>query len=236
MTMIKFLGTKGEIEESSRRHRYNSSLLVASGGFRLLIDHGLVHKQALDEIKPHAVLITHAHPDHYIWLKEDIRTDIPVYLTKESLEYGKFRPGNYTIIEPGRPFRTGPFGVLPYRVIHSIRCPAVGFRIKTPEGKTLVYNPDLVDIVNKEEILKGVDYYIGDGSAVRANLVRKRGPWIFGHTRIVTQINWCRAMGIRNTIFTHIGRETMKKEAEFRREHPEAALAYDGMEIILKSG
>jgi hypothetical protein len=88
-----------------------------------------------------------------------------------------------------------------------------------------------VDIVLKEEALTGVDYYIGDGSAIKANLVRRRDEVLFGHTRIGTQINWCKKFGIPNVMFTHLGKETIGKEEEFKKEHPDILLAYDGLQI-----
>lgn len=227
---LVFLGTKGEIEESTEKHKYNSSLLITSAQTKILIDYGMLHGYNLDEIKPDAILITHAHPDHYVWLNNDVKTEVPVYLTHETLDYGKFKPLNPIVVSPGEKLEIGSFRWQCYRVIHSIRCPAMGFKIKA-EGKTIIYNSDLIDILEKDEVLKGVDWYIGDGSAVKANLVRRRDDKLFGHTRITTQLNWCKSRGISNTIFTHLGKETLAKEEEFTREHPEAILAYDGMEL-----
>jgi len=227
-----FLGTKGEIEESNEKHRYNSSLLLVSEGDRLLVDYGMLHRYNLEELVPGAILITHAHPDHYVWLEQDVETDIPVYLTEETLNYGKFKPSNINVIEPDKYYNEGSFQFTAYRVLHSIRCPAVGYKVKT-QNKTLVYNPDLVDIVNKAEVLADVDYYIGDGSSIKSNLVRRRGDILFGHTRMTTQINWCKKYGIDHIIFTHLGRETIAAEDEFGRDHPEAIFAYDGMEVII---
>ncbi len=232
MLKLVFLGTKGEIEEWNEKHCYNSSLLLVSEGYRLLVDYGMLHRYNLEELAPDAILITHAHPDHYVWLEQDVETDIPVYLTEETLNYGKFRPPNSRVIEPDTYITEGSLNFLAYRVLHSIRCPAVGYKVKT-QNKTLVYNSDLIDIENKAEILADVDYYIGDGSAIKANLVRRRGDTLFGHTRMTTQINWCRKYGIENIIFTHLGKETIAGEDEFSREHPEAILAYDGMEVII---
>lgn len=232
MARIIFLGTKGEIEESSPRHEFHSSLLLLSEETRLLIDYGILHKQSLDELKPDAILITHAHPDHYVWLKEDINTDITVYLTEETLDYGKFKPRSPAVIKAGNMHRVGPINFEAYRVLHSIRCPAVGYRIHLA-GIILVYNPDLVDIANKEEVLKGVDYYIGDGSSIKTNLVRRKGDEIFGHTRITTQINWCRNFGIEKIIFTHLGKETLDNEDDFQSKNKGIILAYDGMEMSL---
>lgn len=230
MARLTFLGTRGEIEEETPVHRFHSSMLVESGGTRLLIDYGLLPRYSLDEIAPDAILITHAHPDHYSWLKQDVPSDIPVYLTQETFDYGKFKPQNSHVIAPMEKFKVGVLECMSYRVIHSIRCPAVGWKLNF-EGKTLVYNSDLVDIVEKDAVLTGVGYYVGDGSAVRANLVRRRGDVLFGHTRIITQVHWCEKFGIKHIIFTHLGRETLREEANFRAEHPEVTFAYDGLEI-----
>ncbi|MBI2831070.1 MAG: MBL fold metallo-hydrolase [Chloroflexi bacterium] len=230
MTKLLFLGTKGEIEEYTETHKFNSSLLVKAGESKILLDYGKLRKYSLEELAPDAILITHAHPDHYAWLYEDVKSAVPVYLTKETLEYGKFRPENPRVIEPGAGFVIGQFSCMPYRVLHSIRCPAVGYRVKTPDC-TFIYNSDLVDIIEKENILAGVDYYIGDGSSIKANLVRRRDDILFGHTRTTTQINWCKKQGITNIIFTHLGKETIAREDEFNKEHPEALLAYDGLEM-----
>jgi ribonuclease BN (tRNA processing enzyme) len=227
---LTFLGTKGEIEESATTHQFHSSMLVSVDGYRLLIDYGKLRRYTLSEIRPGALLITHAHPDHYAWINEDVETEVHVWTTMETLEFGKYKPLKAKVFQPGRLHRLGPLGWLGYRVIHSLRCPAVGFKI-TARGKTLVYNPDLVAITDPVKVLKGVDYYIGDGSAIRANLVRRRGDQLFGHTRITTQVKWCRDAGIKNIIFTHLGKETISKETEFIREHPELVLAYDGMDL-----
>jgi ribonuclease BN (tRNA processing enzyme) len=230
MIKLIFLGTKGEIEEFSRKHKYNSSLLIEYKKFKLLIDYGKIHKYNLEKIKPNVILITHAHPDHYIWTKENLKSKIPVYLTKETFDYGKFKPENYNIIKPETKIKIGPFTILPYRVLHSIKCPTIGFKIFVGKKK-IIYNPDLVDIINKNKILKNTDYYIGDGSCIKANLVRKKEREIFGHTRITTQINWCKKFGIKNLIFTHLGKETIKKEKQFKRENPNIIIAHDNMEI-----
>ena len=232
MTKLIFLGTKGEIEESTEEHKYHSSLLVTSGETRMLIDYGLLRKYTLEELEPEVILITHAHPDHYAWLYEEVKTEIPVYLTQETLDYGRFKTENARVIRPGEEFSVGSFRCIGYRVVHSIRCPAVGFKVKVA-NMTFTYNPDLVYIPDKEEVLKDVDLYIGDGSSISRNLVRKRGSTLIGHTRITTQINWCKTYRIDSVYFTHLGKETIEREREFTENHPEAVLACDGMELEL---
>jgi ribonuclease BN (tRNA processing enzyme) len=160
MTKLIFLGTKGEIEESTEKHQYHSSLLLISQNYRLLIDHGKIHKMDLATITPDGIMVTHAHPDHYIWLNEEVNIQVPVYLTNDTYNYGKYKPSQSNIIKPGIPFQLGPFDCLAYRVIHSLRCPTVGYKIYV-EGNKIAYNPDLIDIINKDNILRDVSIMWG---------------------------------------------------------------------------
>lgn len=227
---ITFLWTKWAIDIQTPAHRYHSSLLIEHKNTRILIDHGELHQKKIKQIKPDAVLITHAHIDHYIRLTDDEKTNIPVYLTQKSYDYGKFTPSNPVIIQPWKSFVIKDVKVLPYSVIHSIKCPALGFKIFF-EKKTLIYNPDLIDIVEKEKILKDVDYYIGDGACVTANLVRRIGDTLIGHTKVPTQINWCKKFNVPHVIITHFGKETIRKEQELKKEYPDVVFAYDGMTL-----
>lgn len=200
-----FLGTKGYIEEFSPRHRYHSSLLLEYRNFHLLIDHGLISKK-LGTIMPDAILITHGHSDSFKWLKENEKYSGKIYVTRETKRLSRF-PQNFVLMKLGRWIKVGPFKVLAYRVVHSVIAPAVGFKIKA--GKTIVYNSDLVVPKNKS-VLKNVDLYIGDGSSVRGNLVRKKNGKLFGHARISTQLKWCQQYHIKKVIFTHLGKEALR--------------------------
>lgn len=233
-TRLTFLGTRAEIEEKTENHYYHSSLLLqtsTSYPFRLLIDYGRIHAYDLSILKPDAIIITHAHSDHYIWTLEEVETVVPVYLTKETLTYGKYKPVHSNVFTPYQDFSLGPFQILPYRVLHSINCPAVGFKIKLPEEIVIIYNPDLVDIISADHILAGVDLYIGDGSTINKNLIRKDGEMLLGHTTVPSQIEWCKEYGIDNIIFTHIGSDTMQRENNFNELFPEVILACDQMKI-----
>jgi len=202
---LKFLGTKGEIEEQTEKHKYNSSLLIQEKGFRLLIDHGMISRK-LSEIKPDAILITHGHPDHFIWLKKDEEYQGDIYITRDTEKLAKFRQ-NFKIIKLNKWFRLGPFNIIAYPVIHSFIAPAVGFKIMNK--KTIIYNPDLVVMKNKS-ILKNTDLYIGDGSILMGNLVRRKGEKLFGHAGMRTQVNWCSKYNIPNIIFTHLGKGPLR--------------------------
>lgn len=226
---LKFLGTKGEIEEEALKHKYNSSLLIEEQGFRLLVDHGLLSKK-LTKIKPEAILITHAHPDHFVWLKKDEDYQGKIYVTPETEKLVKFKK-NFEIIKINQWFKLGPFKIFAYPVAHSLIAPALGFKIKN--SRTLIYNPDLI-VMEDKEVLKNVDLYIGDGSSVRSNLVRRRDDKFFGHTRMKTQINWCKQYRINNVIFTHLGKEALsigdKELAKIlKQEGMNVKIADDGM-------
>jgi len=71
-------------------------------------------------------------------------------------------------------------------------------------------------IFYKNKILEEVNYYIRDGSCIMANLVRKKNKLV-RYARITTQINWCKKFGIKNIIFTPLGKETIKKEKVFKK-------------------
>jgi len=231
---LKFLGTKGEIEEKTAKHRLHSSLLIIAGRFKLLLDHGLI-SLPLSFIKPNAILITHAHPDHFLWLKKDEEYAGKIYLTAESAKKAKF-PKNFVLIKTNHWFKVGPFAIYAYPVGHSLIAPAVGFKIK--KEKTLIYNPDVLTLP-KKAVLSQVDLYIGDGSSIKSNLVRRKDSQIFGHSRMSTQINWCRRAGIKKIIFTHFGKEALKigdrkLSKMLAKEDIAIKIAYDGMTIALK--
>ena len=79
---LTFLGTRGEIEARTRRHNMHSSLMVSYRGKKVMVDCGADWLGRLGELKPKAVVVTHAHPDHAWGLKEG--APCPVYATKEA--------------------------------------------------------------------------------------------------------------------------------------------------------
>ncbi len=230
MSEFIFLGTKAKIESRSKHHQFHSSLAVKDANSKIMIDFGIEHRYDYPgHSKADALLITHAHPDHYAWVQRDVNTVLKVYLTKDTYEYGKYKPEKYHVIHPGKPFEIGRMEILPYRVIHSTRCPAVGFRILLSSGSAVVYNPDVIDIEKKDSVLSGAAYYVGDGSSIRTNLVRKQAGRLFGHAKVTTQVNWCKKFGIPHIIFTHIGQDTIDNMEKFSEENPEVIFAKDAM-------
>ncbi len=241
--IIEFPGTRGEIEESSPRHKYHSSLIVKEKSTGILIDFGIKYNPRL--IKRindfNFTLITHAHPDHYIWTaEEENRINAPVYLTGATFDYGKYKPLNYRIIESGREYILNDFKVTAYEVIHSIRCPAVAYKIKG--DKTIIYAPDILDFEeDKGMVLSGVDLMIADGSSLNINMVRRKEDKLFGHTRIKTLIGWCKKYNVGNLIITHCGKqvvtmdeiELINKIKEYAGEEVNVRVAYDGWKLKL---
>jgi len=74
---LTFLGTRCEIEARTRRHRMHSSLLVSYRSTRVMIDCGLDWLGKFKRLRPSAIVLTHAHPDHAWGLKNG--APCPVY-------------------------------------------------------------------------------------------------------------------------------------------------------------
>src|SRR5205807_7077707 len=79
---LTFLGTRGEIEARTRRHRMHTSLLVSYGRAKVMIDCGLDWLGKFERLHPDAIVLTHAHPDHAWGLKNG--APCPVYAPQET--------------------------------------------------------------------------------------------------------------------------------------------------------
>lgn len=60
---LTFLGTRGEIEARTRRHRMHTSLLVSYRSADVMIDCGLDWLGKLKRVDPSAIVFTQAHRD-----------------------------------------------------------------------------------------------------------------------------------------------------------------------------
>lgn len=237
---ITFLGTRGYIKVRTRRHFWHTSTLVSYRGKRVMIDCGEDWRKKVFAVKPDAIVITHAHPDHAFGLQDG--APCPVYATKESwqiMEHFPIAASLRFIMEPRKKVSICGIMFEAFLEVHSIRAPAVGYRIAT-EDKIIFYSGDLVYIEERAAALRGALLYIGDGATITRPMVRKKGDQLFGHTPISTQLTWCQKEKVPRAIFTHCGTQIVgadgrtvsaKIRALAMARGVQVQIAHDGFEI-----
>src|SRR5262245_16169049 len=237
---LTFLGTRGEIDTRTRRHRMHTSLLVSYRNANVMIDAGLDSLGKLKRARPSAIVLTHAHPDHAWGLKHG--APCPVYAPEKTCRELSHYPikARYVIKERARTKICGiTFEAFP--VEHSILSPAVGYRVSAGRAR-IFYAPDLIFIHKRNAALKGVQIYIGDGATVTRSFIRKRGKALIGHSPVRTQLTWCQKEGVPRAIITHCGSEIVtvaerniaaKIWAMAAERGVDVHIAYDGMEMKL---
>lgn len=239
---MTFLGTRGGIALRSKLHRRHSALLLEYGNDRLMLDCGADWLDHFERIAPTAIVLTHGHPDHAHGLRNG--ASCPVYATAQTWE----SIARYPVAEPhrirvGGSFRVGEIALEAFGVEHSLRAPAVGFRI-TAGGTSLFYVPDVVFIRNRRRALHGIALYIGDGARLDRPLLRRRDHRSIGHASIREQLDWCRNAFVPRAVFTHCGSEIVRAghrvvSARVRRLGRErgvmARIACDGATLWLRT-
>jgi len=233
---LVFLGTRGMIEEKAEGHEFHSGMLVKYDGSQGLLDFGENLRGKLAKLRPKWIALTHAHPDHVKGLEGE-EISVPVYMTKETSE--KLSPEKYPmkerkIIRPG--------GVYPVvegvklevvKVKLSTVAPTVGYKISiaADENKYVIgFFPNVAEI--KEEELKDVDIYVGDGSGVTRPIFRT-GPEEerVGHASMKQQLQWCQNQGIHTAVFIHQGKGPV--EMDDRKILGLLETAFPNKEIII---
>ena len=205
---LHFYGTKGYVDESSDAHAGHSAFTVEAGGYRLLCDFGQNRRGLLATIRPDAIFISHAHPDHAWGLEEGTAAAVHASAITHELT-AKFPIENRVVLEPGRAVAAGPFRLTAATVVHSIRCPGIGVRLEA-EGRTLVYSGDVVSFEDPDAALDGADVYVGDGSTLTGSLVRRHSSGaLIGHTTIRAQLGWLAKRRIGRAVFSHFGGEAI---------------------------
>lgn len=237
---LTFVGTRGYHDARTERHRMHASCLVTYRHTALLLDRGEDWLGNDAWFGAQAVLVSHAHPDHAWGLKRG--APCPVFATDESWEVMK----NYPVkegrrIDLRRPYEFRDMVFEAFKVEHSTRAPAVGYRI-TAGRYSIFYAPDLVYVYERAEALGGVDTYVGDGATVARSFVRRREDALIGHTPVRTELTWCQKEGVPLMIVTHCGQQIVAgdEDAVIERIEGFAAergvsviVAYDGMEYLL---
>jgi phosphoribosyl 1,2-cyclic phosphodiesterase len=235
---LTFLGTRGFTDTATRRHRRHSAMMVHRGSRRVMIDCGEDWAGRVPRLHPHAIVITHAHPDHAFGLRSG--APCPVYATRDTwnrLEYDLDR----RTLPLRHPTRIEGISFEAFPVEHSTLAPAVGYRVSV--GHTaFFYVPDLVYIRQRQKALGGIRLYVGDGASITRPLIRRRGARLIGHAAIRTQLAWCSAEAVPRAVFTHCGSEILVGErrglagvirAMGREKGVDARVAYDGMRLRL---
>jgi phosphoribosyl 1,2-cyclic phosphodiesterase len=237
---LTFLGTRGEIAVRSSRHRRHTATLVESAGGRILIDAGADWLGRLERVRLDAVILTHAHPDHVGALKRG--SPCVVYATAATWQLIRRWPiQDRRILRPWQPCQIGAVAMTAVPVFHSVRAPAVGYRI-THRRRTVFYVPDIAALPRASRALAGVQLYVGDGAAITRSILRRYGQTLTGHASIATQLGWCRDHGVARAVFTHCGSQIVRAHHRWAAEQVaglgrhcgvEATIASDGDQIDL---
>jgi phosphoribosyl 1,2-cyclic phosphodiesterase len=200
---LTFLGTRAEIDIRSRRHRRHSALLVEQDDARIMIDCGSDWLHRLHAVAPTAIVLTHAHADHAAGLVNG--APCPVYATAATWKLlGRLPILDRRTMPLRRAVLIGGVRFSAVPVQHSIRAPAVGYRVSA-NGCSFFYVPDVAELPGASDALRGIDVYIGDGSAIGRSMVRRKGGEWVGHASIVRQLGWCANAHVGRVVFTHCG-------------------------------
>ncbi|MCX5921882.1 MAG: MBL fold metallo-hydrolase [Candidatus Dependentiae bacterium] len=235
---ITFLGTRGYIDVKTPRHRRHTSTIISRKGKRIMIDCGQDWLKKVWVLKPDAIVITHAHPDHAWGLKNG--APCPVYATKESWALmEKYPIKERHTMEPRKKVEICGVIFETFPVIHSLLAPGVGYRI-TAEKTSIFVVHDLISIDDRYDALKNVKLYVGDGATIVRPMVRRKGDKLFGHTTIRAQLGWCQKEGVPLMVVTHCGTQIVAADGRTvnarikslaQERGVEVKVAYDGMKL-----
>jgi phosphoribosyl 1,2-cyclic phosphodiesterase len=221
---LGFLGTRGNIDVRTRRHRRADWL------------------REVDRVAPDVIVLTHAHPDHVDGLRNG--APCPVYAPPAVWRI----IGRWPIQDRHRLASHVPTDIRGirfevYPLDHSVIAPAVGYRV-TAGTATVFYASDVLRIRHAADALKSINLYIGDGATIVRPIVRveRRKGVRVGHASMATQLEWCAKAGVPRAIFTHCGRAIVAGppdiEAQISRlgraRRIDTRVAWDGLRITVR--
>ena len=238
--ILRFLGTRGEIEARTRAHRMHASLEVAYRGRSVMIDCGSDWRERVWRLAPRAIVLTHAHPDHAGGLVDG--APCPVWATEETWRaLERYPVADRRVLRPRVATRIRGITFEAFPVVHSLIAPAVGLRITAGRARVF-YVPDLVSIPDRAAALRDVDIYVGDGASLVRPLVRRRDGTLIGHVAVRTQLGWGAKEGVPRAIITHCGSQIVTADgravaarvrAMGEARGVRAEVARDGLEVRL---
>src|SRR5437016_1294298 len=177
---LTFLGIRGEIEARTRQHKMHTSLLVSFRARRVMIDCGLDWLGRFERLRPDAIVLTHAHPDHAWGLRNG--ASCPVHAPQKTWRTLKgCNIANRQLIKERTPTNICGITFEAFPVEHSILAPAVAYRVSAGRAR-IFYAPDLVFIRDRASALKDVQIYMGDGAT----------PCALVHSQAGKDSNWPR--------------------------------------------
>lgn len=233
------------IKGSPKSYRLQSSLLIDN---RLLVDASMDFLKSVKKLriepKLEGVLITHAHKDACMGLKDIepyIKTKpIPVVSLPHTIKLLKTkRVGErdylkYIAIQPQKRYRFLGYTIEAIPVKHSILPefdPTIAWQINN-----IVYAEDVDQEWCEQSKSKNAEYF--RNKLKEADLVIFDGAMYKGHIRghwnILDAARWLKELGVKRVIFTQIGNEAPKYEdlrKEIKQINPSYDVAYDGMTI-----
>jgi glyoxylase-like metal-dependent hydrolase (beta-lactamase superfamily II) len=203
---LKFLGTRGNILPAAPGYARHSGILVDA---RILLDLG---EAAYLRYRPQHIFISHLHPDHAAFLRNEVVTDAEIYVPEPARKMPTARVVTRTV-------RCGPYRIVPVPTEHSRTVRSVGYVVERGRRRVF-YSSDLVSIDRRYHRRLGrLDLVITEGSYLRRGGLVRTDPASgrpFGHTGIPNLIELFRPFTSR-IVVTHFGSWFYKDIAAARR-------------------
>lgn len=225
-----------------RNRRTRASILLESGGERLLVDCGPDLRQQLLDADVHridAVLVTHDHADHVHGiddlrpLAQCLKHPIPIHGRAAMLDqlvgrfaYAFVQAGYYPPVAEPRPIeRELRCGEATLRFVDQPHGNITSLGIRVEEaGRSLVYAIDYNHMTDDMMALyQGAEVMISDC------LMRKPHPT---HAHLDGVLGWARDLGIGQLFLTHMG-NSLDYQSLLNELPDWAAPAHDGLELTL---